>query len=415
MQPFMKTVLLRLSGFTVLPLLSLITPLLLLPVISGFVGASGISSVISGQAIGTFGATVLMWGWNVDGPVAIARAADARGRGAIYLASIRTRIVLMFLVVPVAAAVSAAVSTPGFRAEAISMSLASVLAGMSPAWFCIVIVKTRLLALFDTVPRFLATTLSAPLLLLTHQLWNYTAILAVATIAALVMFHRRLSPEGHWLPTNVRATIGEIKDQLHTAGINLAGNAYASTPTPIATATTPAAASGALATADTLYRFGLFTVIALGNAFQSWTIEAGAVDTRRRQFLAIWGHAILGVAGAAILTLLGPTVSGILFAGQIQATTLVCFYYGIAFAFLSASTPFIRNLLIPAGEKALILRWTLVSAVLGVAAMLVSGLSGNAAGVALGMALSEALLFLTLLAPAIRILDGERNTAHNGS
>lgn len=411
----MKTVLLRLSGFTVLPLLSLITPLLLLPVISGFVGAAGISSVISGQAIGTFGATVLMWGWNVDGPVAIARAADAGGRGAIYLASIRTRIVLMVPVIPIAAAVSAAVSAPGFRAEAISMSLASVLAGMSPAWFCIGMGQPRLLALFDTVPRFVATALSAPLLLFTHQLWNYTAILAVSTIVALMVFHRWLSPEGQWLPTNIRATVGEIKSQLHTAGINLAGNAYASTPTPIATATTPAVASGALATADTLYRFGLFSVIALGNAFQSWTIEAGASDPRRRQLVAIWGHAILGVAGAAILTILGPAVSGILFAGQIQATTLVCFYYGIAFAFLSASTPFIRNLLIPAGEKALILRWTLVSAVVGVAAMLAAGLSGNASGVALGMALSEVLLFLTLLAPAMRVLNGERNPARHAS
>lgn len=411
----MKTVLLRLSGFTFLPLLSLVTPLLLLPIISGFVGAEGISSVISGQAIGIFGATVLLWGWNIDGPVAVARAAGAGDRGAIYLSSIRTRILLMFLIVPLVVGLSAMIAAPGFRAEAVSMALASVLTGMSPAWFCIGMGQPKLLAIFDTVPRFLATAVSAPLLMLTNQLWQYTAILTLATLLALVLFHRRLAPSGPWLPTNVRATLGEIRTQGHTASINLAGNAYASTPTPIATATTSAAASGALATADTLYRFGLFTIVALGNAFQSWTIEAGITNTRQRHVVAFWSHAILGVAGAAVLTAIGPMVSALLFAGQIQASTELCFYYGVAFAFLSASTPFIRNLLIPAGERALILRWTLVSAVIGVAIMLASGFTGNAVGVAMGMALSEVLLFLSLLVPALRALNHGRIPLKNGA
>ncbi|WP_186760168.1 polysaccharide biosynthesis protein [Arthrobacter alpinus] len=411
----MKTVLLRLSGFTFLPLLSLVTPLLLLPIISGIVGSGGISSVIAGQSIGIFGATVLMWGWNIDGPVATARATDARQRGNIYLSSIRTRLVLIFLVIPVVAAIAAAVAAPDFKSESVSMALASVLAGMSPAWFCIGTGQPKLLAIFDTIPRFIAAALSAPLLLLTHQLWNYTLVLAAATLISLILFHRRLEPSESWLPKNIRATFGEIKAQGHTAGINLAGNAYASTPAPIATATTSVAASGALATADTLYRFGLFTVVALGNAFQSWTIEPGAGDTHRRHLIAIWAHTILGVVGAGILTIFGPPVSRILFAGQIQASMELCFYYGVAFAFLSASTPFIRNLLVPAGQRALILRWTLISAVFGVATMLISGFSGHVLGIAIGMALSEVLLFFTLLFPAMRVLNHERAASSNVS
>lgn len=410
----MKTVLLRLSGFTFLPLLSLVTPLLLLPVIAGFVGAGGISSVISGQAIGTFGATVLMWGWNIEGPVAIARAENSRDRGTIYLSSLRTRIVLLVFVLPVVSIVSDWVAAADFRFDAVSMAIASLLAGMSPAWFCIGMGQPRLLALFDTIPRFIATALSVPLLLLTHQLWNYTLILAAATVLALIVFHRRLAPTGSWFPRNIGQAFGDIKAQGHTAGINVAANAYASTPTPIATATTPAVASGSLATADTLYRFGIFTIVALGNAFQSWTIEPGIREQRRRHLTAIWSHAILGVVGAGILTVFGPFASKLLFAGQIQASTELCFYYGVSFAFLSASTPFIRNLLIPAGKKSLVLRWTLISAVLGVAFMLISGLEGNVVGVAMGMALSEALLFATLLFPALRFLNHESTPRNNG-
>jgi PST family polysaccharide transporter len=403
----MKTVLLRLSGFTVLPLLSLITPLLLLPVIANVVGGAGISSVISGQAIGTFAATVLMWGWNVDGPVAVARAASAGERAAVYLRSVRTRLVLLAVTLPAAAAVAALVAVPGFRWQAVAMAWAVAAAGMSPSWFCIGLGKPKLLALYDTVPRFIATALAVPLLLLTDQLWYYTGLMAATGAASLVMFHRAFSPGGSWWPRDLGGTFRELAAQGRTAGISLAGNAYASTPTPIATASTAPAASGSLATADTLYRFGLFTVVALGNAFQGWTIERGVSGRRRRHLAAIWAHAGLGVLGAAILTVAGPFVSSLLFAGKAQATTELCLYYGLAFLFLSASTPFIRNLLIPAGRQNLVLRWTLISAGFGLTVMIWAGSSGNAPGIALGMALSEAILFVTLLIPGSKLLVQE--------
>lgn len=404
----MKTVLLRLSGFTVLPLLSLITPLLLIPVISTVVGGEGISSVLSGQAIGTFAATVLMWGWNVDGPVAVARATGADQRARVYARSIRTRLLLLGVVLPASAGVSVLVAVPAYRWEAVAMAWAVAFAGMSPSWFCIGLGQPRLLALYDTLPRFLATAAAAPILLLTHQLWFYTALVAVASVIALVAFQLKFSPGQRWLPSDARASLRELATQGRTAGISFAGNAYASTPTPIATATTSPVASGSLATADTLYRFGMFTIIALGNAFQGWTIEHGVANRRRRHLAAIIAHAGLGVIGAVILTLAGPFVSSLLFVGKAQATTELCFYFGLAFLFLSASTPFIRNLLIPAGRQNLVLTWTLVSAAFGVAAMVWAGASGNAPGIALGMALSEAVLFVTLLIPGWKLLSHER-------
>ncbi|WP_154605778.1 polysaccharide biosynthesis protein [Arthrobacter sp. AQ5-05] len=404
----MKTVLLRLSGFTLLPLLSLVIPLMLLPVISSFVGGTGIASVMSGQAIGTFAATVIMWGWNIDGPIAIARAATTHDRSAIYLSSIRTRLVLLIIVLPVTAVLTAIVVLPEFRVEAISMALASAFVGMSPAWYCIGLGRPRLLALFDTVPRFLATLVSIPILMLTHQLWAYTVILGGATAFALVLFHRGYSRGGKWYPTHLTAMVRELKSQAHTASINVAGNSYGSTPVPIATATTSPAMSGALATADTLYRYGLFSVVALGNALQAWVLDQNTPGERRRQILAIVLHAILGVVGAIILTVLGPTVSSLIFAGQARADTLVCFYYGIAFAFISASTPLIRNLIIPAGKSQLVLLCTVASAGVGVAGMIIAGLFGQASGIALSMAGSELILFSTLLIPGLRILNGKQ-------
>lgn len=401
----MKTVLLRLSGFTLLPLLSLVIPLLLLPVISGIVGPEGISSVMAGQAIGLFGTSVIMWGWNVDGPVAIAHSVDHHGRSQVYLSSIRTRLVLLVVTAPVTTTLAALVALPEFRTEAVSMALASLFLGMSPSWYCIGLGNPKMLAVFDTLPRFLATIASVPLLLLTNELWTYTLLLAVATAAALVAFHRRISPGGAWFPSDLGGTFKAIGEQAHTAGINVAGVSYGSTPVPIATATTSASASGALATADTLYRFGLFTVYALANALQAWVLERGVHSSHKRQLLGIGSHVVLGIVGAATLTLLGPSVSNIVFAGQARADMLTCMYYGFAFFFISASTPFIRNLLIPAGKSRLVLMFTATSAILGIAGMVLSGLSGHISGIALSMALSELLLFAFVLIPGLRTLS----------
>lgn len=61
----MKTVILRLGGFVGFPLLGILTPLLLLPVIARVAGPTGWASIVSAIAIGSFGATAILWGWNI--------------------------------------------------------------------------------------------------------------------------------------------------------------------------------------------------------------------------------------------------------------------------------------------------------------------------------------------------------------
>lgn len=400
----MRTILVRLSGFAFFPLLSLVMPLLLLPLIAQIVGQAGVSSVVSGQSIGAFAATALTWGWNFEGPVVIALAKDSDERARVYLQSMRDRLVLAVFVLPLAALIAAVVAVPGFAVDAVAMALANGLAGLSPAWFCIGLGQPRLLAQYDTIPRFVATLASVPLLLYTRQVWLYVVVLVITTLVALVAFHRRFSPGGAWLPTNPRESLKGIWAQRHAAGINIAASAYASTPAPIATVTSPAAASATLASADTVYRFSLAAVVALGNAFQSWVLDPTASRRRVRQSAALIAHLVIGLVGLLAFVLLGPWATGILFGGQTQATTEIAFYYGLAFLFISLGTPLTRNILIPAGRQSTILKWTLVSALSGLTVMVVAGITGNPAKIALGMALSEALLVLGLLVPALREL-----------
>lgn len=399
----------RLAGFAVLPLLALVMPLVLLPVMRGIVPDVGWASVLAGQSIGTMAAAVILWGWNVDGTVAVAQTTDAAARAEIYARSLRTRLLLSALVIPVALVIAFLVAGPGFAGPSMAMALGYALAGMSPAWFGIGAGRPLLLGLHDTLPRFLAIVAAAPLLVVTQSLWPFPVLTGLALVISLVIFHRRHAPGTPWWPRSASRTLRELGAQRHTAAINLAGQIYAQTPTPIAqaTAATPALtlAAGRLASTDVLYRLGLFSAVALGNAFQAWTLEPGAPDRRRRHLVAIAAHAVLGVAGVGVLVGLGPLISPFLSPGEAAATASLCLAYGLAFAFLSAATPLIRNLLIPAGRQPLVLRITLIAAAVGAAAMLAAGLSGWTLGVAYGMAASELVMLVLLLPPALGVLN----------
>nr|NLI51422.1 polysaccharide biosynthesis protein [Propionibacterium sp.] len=379
-------------------------PFLLMPIIGLLVGPEGWSSAIAGQSIGTIASVLVLWGWNVDGTVQIAQAATEDARAEVYARSMRTRLLLSVVVLPAAVVVAALVARPGFVDEAAAMTLAYGLLGLSPAWYGIGAGRPLLLGLYDTLPRFAATVASAPLLLATRSLWPFPLLMAASTAVALGLFQRRFAPGRPWFPRRVGQALADLAGQRHTAGINLAGQVYAQTPTPIATATLPALASGPLATTDALYRLGLFSAVALGNAFQGWTLEPGVADRRRRHLAAIAAHAALGVAGVVVLVVLGPPISPLLSADAAPATATLCLAYGLAFAFLSAATPLIRNLLIPAGRQPLVLRATVAAALLGLGVMLGSGLAGWVEGVAFGMAASELAMLLMLTPPALRVL-----------
>ncbi len=403
-------VLRRLTGFTLLPLLSLVTPFLLLPVVARVSGPAGWSSFVAGQAIGTIGATVVFWGWNVIGPVLAARAGDVEARTEVYAVSLRTRYLLLIVVVPVAVVVSALVATTGHRVDAAAMAAATTLLGLSPSWFGIGVGNPWLLFWYDTLPRVAAAVAAAALVWLTSLVWVYPVLLAVAVAGSLSAFRRRHVPGARGAlvsPWPVARSLGDLRLHLGTAGINLAATAYASTPVPIATVALRAEVSSRFASADSLYRFALFTVTALGNAFQGWTLEEDSdqpVDRRPRHRAAWSAHLGLGVVGAVAFATLGPWATGLLFGSAVQAPRDVCVYYGVAFLFLSASSPAIRNVLLPTGRVRLVFGWTLASAVVGLALMGVAAASGWVAGIALGMAVSEALLFVGLLGPALRAL-----------
>lgn len=398
-----RSIFLRLGGFAALPLLSSLAPLLLLPIIARVGGVEGWASVATAQAIGAFGSVMVSFGWTIAGPPRITREKTDVERRRLYRSAFSTRVVMMFVFAPILMAVSAVLASPAHILDAVVMTGAMTLFGLSPAWYCIGLGRPRLIATFEAIPKFLATLVAAAFLLIGYPIWTYPAVLILATVLGLVAFHTT-QIESWWPWTKQGAK--SVRRTLHTmmipALVEITGSTYAAMPVPIASATTSLLSTGMFASADKLFRYGMFSISALANALQAWVLEGAIGISRRRHFIAIAAHAVLGLVGLAVLVVAGPWATALLFGDPVKATVDVCIWYGIAFLFLSLTTPLIRNLLIPNGKTAVILTATIISAVVGIPTMIISGISLGSVGVAFGFALSETLILVSILPESIR-------------
>src|SRR5215203_4709922 len=77
----------RIAAFGLLPAASLLSSLILLPIISGRFGQPGWSSVLLGQSIGAAASVVCALAWPMEGADLISRAAPTQRR-VMYTASV---------------------------------------------------------------------------------------------------------------------------------------------------------------------------------------------------------------------------------------------------------------------------------------------------------------------------------------
>ncbi len=398
----MRSLMLRLAGFTGAPILSALAPFIILPVISRIVGADGWANFSTGQSIGILGMVGVLFGWGIVGPVRVARATSMQEHAVILHESIRSRLLTSLIAVPAAAVATFLVSGPSYRLESVAVAVAMTVGGLTPAWFCIGQGNPRALMIFDALPKLAASLLALPIIALTGQILWYPALLLAFTVPAFAI-HAYLTAHGDALgDARPRRLLSVLRALVPTATIDATSNAYGSTAIPIATAGLDPADASSFASADRAYRIAIMAVIAFGNAFQAWVLDPQTTGTARRHRLALLSHIVLGLAGGSAIALLGPWLTGVLFGQDVAAKPLPSLLFGVAFFFLSTTTPLIRNILIPAQAYRTVFAATIAAAAVGITTMVVGSLLGSASIVALGVAVSEATTFVVLVVPARR-------------
>lgn len=390
----------RFAGFSGLQLVSSLAPLALLPILARAAGVDGWASIVAGQAVGTFVASVSMWGWSVVGPAQVA-GAPVDARWSHYRAALSSRLALLTIALPIGCAVSLLVAADGYVTITLLMVCAQAIGALSPSWYAIGIGQPRMILTYDAGPRLLGVLVAAVALLWGAPLITYPVIVLVTSLGGTVAATLRLRADARgagpytWSAI-VRDCTDTLRSQMAAAGTQIAGATYGGATVAVVGVFATTAATAEFASADKLYRFSLMAVVAVGNTFQGWVAEHPFPASKRRMQLSLAALGGLGVMGGAALAVLGPWATGLLFGAELSASGATSAWYGLAFLGICLSTSLGRHVLVPLGYTHRLFLATVIGAVVGLPAMALLARSFGAAGGAAGYAASEVVGALVL-------------------
>lgn len=399
----------RFFGFTAIPMISFIVPMFLLPIVSRIGGVDGWASIGVGQAVGTFATVATSYGWNVVGGARAALEHSTLRRQRLYAEAFWTRVTALVVVMPIAAVIAYVLGAGADRPAAALMAVAGALTGMSLDWYAVGTGSPSTILWFETIPTALAMACAVPVLLITRNLVLYPVLLILGLGTGLILLNIRLFRRPFPPLLARREWAGALRGNFVPALIDSTAGAYSSAPVPFSRAFGTISLTASIASADKVYRIGLMAIVVTGNALQGWVLAVPANERWRRHLASFVLHGLVAVIGFAVLVFGGPLISSLFLGEAVAASNQLFLWYGIAYIAISLTTPFIRNILIPAERNATVLAATVAAAVVGLLLMVILGALVGAVGVLIAYAVSEVTIFVALLIPALHVVFAQRH------
>lgn len=406
----------RLVGFMLMPAIAAVSPLLVLPLVSRIAGPSGWASAIAGEAVGTFMAIAIGYGWSAIGPALVSLADDDAARARLYRESLVVRGTISLAGLPALAVICWFVASPGAEWLTVLMGVQGALIALSFTWYCAGVGDPKTIIVFDAVPRLVAAVGAAGAIALTGVVEWYPIAGILVTAVGTSVFSARLlrRTPGPW--PRLRELPRLLRSNFAVAVNDAALSAYSSIPAPLVNVTAAPIAAASYASADKLFKLGSVLPFTLASAFQSWIGEDSGRERARRMSLALCVHTGFGILGAAILIGLGPFVSWLLFGAQNAAGVDVLIAMGVVFLFLSVRTSLTRHIMFPTGGARIVTKATLIASAIGIPTMVALAILVGPLGAAIGYAATEGLATLFLIRPclvAVRRLRMQPPPAHH--
>jgi O-antigen/teichoic acid export membrane protein len=391
----------RLAGFASLPLLSALTPFLLMPILARIVTKEVWSSVGIGQSVGAFAAIAVSFGWTLSGPAIVAQS-GRNERPGLYVESLVVRSFVLALSLPVVVVVVVALTPSEGRVLGITMAVAISLSGLSATWYNIGEGRASDVAMYDMFPRMIATAASAAALVMFREVIVYPILLAIFTTAGIVMFTRRVCGDSFSLLVRDVPIRRALQRSVPAAATVTAGGAYSSSDVALVGIGASISSQSAYVSGAKTYGVSLLAVTALANAFQGWVAEVSGLRALLRMKVAIVAHSLLGCLGALLIGVYGSAATRILYGDSLQAPrgTMVCM--GAAFFFVSLNTAVGRLALIPLHQNKAVLVSTLVGSAVGVPLLVVGGFVAGSQGGAFGLATSQGVVLTVQIVALVR-------------
>jgi PST family polysaccharide transporter len=294
------------GAFGLVPVLGVVTPLVVIPVISRTAGPAGIVATAVGQSVGAVAGIAVALGWPLLGPALVARSREPELREATYTESIRGRLRVLAVLGPLSFLVAyLLVGELGLVAGLSGLAFAGY--GLTAAWYYAGTGDARGMVVADTLPRVGATVLAGGALALGAPLAVYPMLLIAAVGLSQVLNSRRIL--GSWrLPLHGPAP--DLRGQLPACGARLLHGLYSMGSVSIVAALSPAAAFPFTAY-NRIQKPALGATAAFSQALVSWI--GGGVDLRARMRVALAADLAFSVLLGTVVYLALPLLLRVLF------------------------------------------------------------------------------------------------------
>jgi O-antigen/teichoic acid export membrane protein len=393
----------RFAVFGAIPAISLVTPLIAIPVIAHHFGQAAWASVAIGQSVGALGGIVVALGWPQVGAIMVAKA-DAAERAAAYRESLAARRAAVIVVAPVTALIAILLT----RQDTITAALiacAVTANGLTAQWFYIGTGRGKGLLVNETAFRVATTLVACAVILAGGPLYSYPICLMVGQVAADTMnnktvlgqFRARIFPSFGALRDQVRLQFPQTISRL-VSGMYVAGAVTV-------VATVAPSAIIAFTAIDRVQKTSTNAASSLPQALTSWVAAPGkARGIAKRVRLATAFDVGLGAVTAAAFYLLLPLGYRLMFSRGHLLTPTIALLSSIALGLAIANRAVRMHALILLGKDRYAAWLTTTVALLGAIATGVGAvLLGAEGAVAAGVA-AESVLFVMMMTPTIRTL-----------
>ncbi|WP_139245674.1 hypothetical protein [Geodermatophilus amargosae] len=360
--------------------MSLVSSLLVLPILSARFGQDGWSSVLLGQSIGAAASVVCALAWPMEGPDLASRA-GAADRVQMYATSLRERTVAVAAAVPVLV-VMCLFAGPTMPLVCILSALAFALNALAPTWYFIGVSRPSRSLVAEGVPRLVVNLVAIGLVALL-PLWTYPVALIVGMLCTLLIastFVRRDARNSAGavdLAGSPRGPAGGRR-RLLTVTARGADAGYSYLSGPLIALLVPAAYP-LYAAVDRLGQSMVNLMGTITQGLMAWIGEGGVVK-RGRLVGAVVLASAFAFGALLVLSLATPFLLGYLFAGTVEVNALIAVLAGVIVggAFLSRCLSVV--LLIPQGLAVVTYRLLLVASCIGLPSVAVAAVVGGSVG-----------------------------------
>lgn len=351
---------LRLAGFGLVPVLSMVGPFFVLPVIARSTNTAEWVGLGVGQSIGMLAAVIVSIGWPLSGPSRMATAGGPIQQLVVYSDSVRTRGAMCLMTLPVVTLAAILTAPQGAANITITVALSFTATGLAPTWAFVGMGRPWLGLLIDTLPRATISAAAAIAILngIAVTVYPYGILLSVLLSVFWMSSYMRVSarrvdasrrrtwarePTLRCLRRQVPAALGSAMSGVYTVGA-----------VGIASIVLETNDMAELTSADRLMRMmQLGSVIAV-NTLTNVVVRAELGTTLRRR--AMFAVGAVGAGLASITIFLGSAICALLFGEDLAPDGAMSAFYGVTLFLSTLSMATIQHVAAPQGKFTTILQ-----------------------------------------------------------